>query len=118
MKAGEPKKDVKPRLRQRDRGETKTSNLTTKILPGSVERRRVKCGKSNCKCRRGEPHGFYYYHVTTDENTRTRRYIRHADVAEVMQACENHRQLQAQLRAGRQQYKALLSHARALFGSI
>lgn len=102
----------------RERGETKNSNLTTKILPGHVERRVVRCGKSNCKCRRGEPHGFYYYLVITSENLRFRRYIPLADVAWVMQACENHRQLQAELRAGRQQYKSLLSQARALLGGV
>lgn len=78
----------------------------------------VRCGKKGCKCSRGEPHGFYYYHVTTDQNTRTRRYIRRKDVPEIMRACENHRQLQAELRAGRARYAQLLRDARLLFEAL
>ena len=93
---------------------TKTSNLTTKILPGSVERRMVRCGKANCKCTRGELHGPYFYHVTTDETVRSRRYIPRAEVAVVAQACQEHRELQAQLLAGRKRYKLILAAARQI----
>ena len=113
-KVGKQKKDVKPERRQRDRSETKNSNLATKILPGWVERRRVRCGKENCKCRRGKPHGFYYYHVVTMGNIRTRNYIRRAEVSEVMKACQEHRELQERLRRGRAEYRTLLSNARGL----
>ena len=30
-------------------------------LPGSLRRRMIKCGKKNCKCRKGELHGPYCY---------------------------------------------------------
>jgi hypothetical protein len=78
----------------------------------------VKCGKKGCKCSRGELHGPYYYYVTTDQTERTRRYIRRADVPETAQACENHRQLQAELRAGRARYAQLLHDARLLFEAL
>jgi hypothetical protein len=96
--------------------ETKNQNLATKILSGWIERRFVACRKKGCKCSRGELHGPYFYHVTTDQTERTRRYIRRRDVPEVAQATQNHRELQAQLLAGRRQYKAILARARALFG--
>ena len=91
---------------------TKKSNLTTKILPGGLERRMVRCGKDGCKCSRGELHGPYFYHVTTDGTVRSRRYVRRADVPEVKSACQAHRELQANLLAGRRSYKLLLAMAR------
>ena len=30
-------------------------------LPGSLRRRMIKCGKKNCKCRKGRLHGPYCY---------------------------------------------------------
>jgi len=30
-------------------------------LPGSLRRRMLKCGKKNCRCRKGELHGPYCY---------------------------------------------------------
>ena len=30
-------------------------------LPGSLRRRMIKCGKKNCRCRKGELHGPYCY---------------------------------------------------------
>jgi Family of unknown function (DUF6788) len=101
---------------------TKKAKLTTKttaeMLSGHVERRMVRCGKPNCKCSRGELHGPYFYHVTTYSTHRHRAYIRRARVAEVIQACAAHRELQAGIRAGRAEYKRVLSRARELFRSL
>ncbi len=88
--------------------------LRAKHLPGHVERRYVRCGKKNCKCARGALHGPYFYHVTTDETVRSRRYIRRAEVVEVTQACQNHRELQAELLTGRRRYKLILAMARQI----
>jgi uncharacterized coiled-coil DUF342 family protein len=30
-------------------------------LPGSIRRRMIKCGKKNCRCRKGQLHGPYCY---------------------------------------------------------
>lgn len=35
---------------------------TNSRVTGVVIKERVKCGKPNCKCTRGELHGGYYYH--------------------------------------------------------
>ena len=43
-----------------------------------------------------------------------RKYLRRDQLAEVLAACEAHRQLQAQLRAGRVRYKELLARDREL----
>ena len=35
---------------------------TNSRVTGVVIKEKVKCGKPNCKCARGELHGGYYYH--------------------------------------------------------
>lgn len=96
---------------------TKSANPATKILSGFVERRRVRCGKSNCKCANGEHHTAFY-HVWHTGGHRFRRYIRRSDVRTVKDACKAHRQLQARLRAGRIEYKQLMARVRILLGNV
>jgi hypothetical protein len=43
-----------------------------------------------------------------------RKYVRRDQLAEVLAACEAHRELQAQLRAGRAEYKESLAQTRKL----
>jgi hypothetical protein len=78
----------------------------------------VRCGKSNCKCSKGELHGPYFYHRTWSGETHQRRYIKLADVLEMAQACENYRQLQASLRVGREEYKQMMAQMRDLLRSL
>jgi allophanate hydrolase subunit 1 len=52
--------------------------------------------------------------VTYDGGVRFRRYVRRDEIADVREACEAHRQLQVQLRAGRAEYKELLAQTRKL----
>lgn len=86
------------------------------LLPGYVELRMVKCGKAGCKCSRGELHGPYYYHQTRADNVRSKSYVRLADVRGVRRACQSYRELQAEIRRGRAQFKALMARARELWG--
>jgi hypothetical protein len=108
-------KDVMPNTSMR-REESKNSNLQHKILPGYVRAERVKCGKSNCKCARGELHGLYYYHYTWADNKRMKTYVKPEDVEATKAACENYRNLQVELRIGRIGYKALMARVRELLG--
>lgn len=96
---------------------TKTANPATKILSGFVERRRVRCGKSNCKCAKGEHHTAFY-HVWHTGGHRFRRYIRLGEINAVRDACEAHRQLQAILRAGRIEYKQMIARLRDILESV
>ncbi len=89
----------------------KTQNSAIKILPGFVATVRIRCGKSNCRCERGDRH-VAHYRVTYCDGVRSRRYVRRDQLAEVLAACEAHRELQAQLRAGRTEYKELLAQTR------
>src|ERR1044071_5019578 len=93
--------------------ENKIENPAIKILPGFVARVRVRCGRHNCRCSLGARH-IAYYHVTYARGHRIRKYVRHNEVDEMRAACEVHRALQAQLRAGRAEYKELLAEARKL----
>jgi hypothetical protein len=100
--------------------ETKKAKTVTKmgdLLAGHVQRRRVRCGKPNCKCARGEPHTAYYHAWDTD-GVRYRRYVRKADVDKVQAACDAHRALQAELRAGRVQYRRTLASIRELIKGL
>jgi hypothetical protein len=91
----------------------KNENSTIKMLPGFVATVRVRCGKPNCRCTRGDRH-VAHYHVTYDSGVRTRKYVHRDQLTEVLAACEAHRNLQAQLRAGRAEYKQLLAETRKL----
>jgi hypothetical protein len=91
----------------------KNENSTIKMLPGHVATVRIRCGKSNCRCTRGDRH-VAHYHVTYYSGVRSRKYVRRDQLPEVLAACEAHRQLQAQLRTGRAEYKELLAQTRNL----
>lgn len=55
-----------------------------------------------------------HYHVTYCRGVRARRYVRREDVQTMLAACEAHRDVQAQLRFGRAEYKELLAQTREL----
>jgi hypothetical protein len=54
------------------------------------------------------------YHVTYCDGARSRKYVRRDQVPEMLAACQEHRHLQAQLRAGRAEYKQALAQTRRL----
>jgi Family of unknown function (DUF6788) len=78
----------------------KTYNSVIKMLPGFLASVRVRCGKPNCRCARGERHAAHY-HVTYRGGVRVRQYVRRDDVAEIREACKANKTQRAQLRAGR-----------------
>ena len=93
--------------------ENKTQNSASKMLPGFVATVRVRCSKANCRCTRGDRH-VAHYHVTYCDGVRVRKYVRRGELEQMREACQAHRDLQAQLRAGRAEYKESLAHARKL----
>ena len=99
---------------------TKTVNPATKmndLLNGHIQKRRVRCGKPNCKCAGGELH-IAFYHVWHDSGQRFQRYVRRSQVENLRHKCEQNRRLQTKLRAGRAEFKQLLARARELFGRL
>jgi hypothetical protein len=91
----------------------KSQNPAIKMLRGFVATVRIRCGKAKCHCARGDRH-LAYYHVSYSSGLRCRRYVRRDEVAAVREACQAHRELQAQLRAGRAEYRRTLARAREL----
>jgi hypothetical protein len=74
--------------RQRQR-ETKNQKPTTKIEPlqGSLEARYVRCGRSNCKCAKGELHGPYYLRRWQRYGKRRSKYVKKHEISATFEAC-------------------------------
>jgi len=87
------------------------------LLNGHIQKRRVRCGKFNCKCAKGELHTAFY-HVWHEGGRRFQRYVRRSQVENIRNACNLHRELQTKLRAGRAEYKQILFRARELFSRL
>jgi len=92
---------------------TESQNSAIKMLPGFVTTLRIRCGKANCRCTRGDRH-VAHYHVTYCGGARSRKYVRRDQLPEVLAAFEAYRVLQGQLRAGRAAYKESLAQTRNL----
>jgi hypothetical protein len=83
------------------------------LLNGAVCASYARCSKPNCKCARGSLHGPYYHRYQWHNGRVIKEYIPLSQVEEVRAACARYRQLQDQLREGRQHFKALLSNLRS-----
>ena len=92
---------------------TKMDANSSRLMCGFIQQRRVRCGKANCKCAHGETHTAFY-HVWYADGERYQKYVRRADVDELLAACLNYRNLQIQIRAGRAERKQLFARVRAL----
>jgi len=55
-------------------------------MKGEVCTQYIRCGKPECRCRRGELHGPYYYHVWRDGAKVRKVYVKSVDL-EYMRAC-------------------------------
>ena len=106
-------KDVRPRENSSRKGASKkTADSLPKILRlagsgGSLQAQRVRCGKPNCRCARGELHeGYYYFFLRTPAGLH-KFYVRRADVPAVCAAIAERRQ-------SRRAWRAELDEARAV----
>ena len=88
------------------------------LLNGAVCASYVKCSKPNCKCASVSLHGTYYHRYQWHDGRVIKEYIPLSQVEEVRAACARYRQLQDQLREGRQHFKALLSNLRVALGGL
>jgi hypothetical protein len=71
---------------------TKPKDLLPKMLPGSVCAQMIRCGKSNCKCARGQLHGPYYYHFERVGGCLRKRYLKPHEVEAFKAACQARRE--------------------------
>ena len=60
------------------------------MLPknGAVCQQFVRCGKTNCRCTRGELHGPYFYLFWRENGQLKKEYIRRENVEQVRDSCE------------------------------
>ena len=93
-----------------------TSALGTKnggTLPktGAVCRQWVRCGRPNCRCARGEPHGPYHYLFWREGGRLHKRYVRVADADAARAACDERRARERRagqtVRGWRREWRAL-----------
>jgi len=95
---------------------TKSANPLPKTLPGAVCAQMVRCGKSRCKCARGELHGPYFYHFIRINGALVKRYVKAKDASALRAACavrrkEQRRQSEA-TRNSRRQLSELIRQIR------
>jgi hypothetical protein len=82
-------KDVtSAKSRARKSAEKKFADSLPKILDmasynGSLQQQWVRCGKTNCKCSRGQLHGPYFYLFVSMSDGLWKSYVRRADVPAV-----------------------------------
>ncbi len=105
-------KDVTSRKNgSREDAAKKSANSLPKILTlasvkGSLQTQRVKCGKPNCRCARGELHEGYHYFFLRTPTRLLKFYVRREDVPTV-------RTVIAERVRRRRAWRAELNEARA-----
>lgn len=70
---------------KQERAENKKSNSLPKIqpLPGALCAQKIRCGKANCKCAKGELHERYFYHFYYEGGKLRKKYVKKADVSTI-----------------------------------
>lgn len=92
---------------------TESENPLPKIERGTVCEQWKKCGKSSCKCARGELHGPYFAHFARHKSKLIKRYVRLNDAENVAAQCQLARQRRADTRRVIAQSKAVYAEIRA-----
>ena len=87
------KKDVRAMKAEREPSEIKSAETTTKIelLKGSIETQFKRCGRSNCKCAKGELHGPYFLRRWQRRGQRCSKYVKKRDVSATFQAVSEYK---------------------------
>lgn len=77
-------------------------------MPGTVHKQFVRCGKSNCKCASGEPHGPYFYHFARIGGKLKKRYLKAFEAEAARTACLSRQvEKRSELESERQTWKVL-----------
>ena len=98
--------------------EKEKANSLPKSIPGTVIAQMVRCGKSSCKCARGELHGPYFYRFWRTGRRLHKTYVRKSETAAIKAACDNYRNEQREIRQkildNKQQWRDLKALLKAL----
>ena len=89
-------------------------NEPVSLLPGYIVTERIRCGRSNCRCARGELHGPYHYRRWRSGGTHHKEYVRSQDLDRTRAACRAWSDLQAQLRENRRRVAKIMAASRWL----
>lgn len=95
------------------------------ILRGTVHAQMIRCGRSNCRCTRGQLHGPYYYRFFREGDKLTKKYVKLSEVEAVRAAClarrlqerriaETRRTARRREQSGHAQWRGLVSFLRRL----
>lgn len=84
------------------------------LLPGYIVTERVRCGKPNCRCARGELHGPYHYRRWRSGGIHHKEYVRPQYLDRTKAACRAWSDLQAQLRENRRRVAEIVAASRWL----
>src|SRR5687767_1227707 len=100
MNRTEQKKDTTSRKAPCVSPEKKVENLLPKIepLPGAICKQMIRCGRSNCKCAKGELHGPYYYRFFYSGGRQRKKYVKKGDFQTVLSAVRAYKRRQIEWR--------------------
>jgi hypothetical protein len=81
-------------------------------LPGVVLGQRVRCGRPNCRCARGDLHGPYHFRFWREGGRLRKAYVKRSELEEVRSRCAARRQERRDLRAGWDEWRRLRAAVR------
>jgi hypothetical protein len=67
------------------------------LLAGSLVRQYVICGKSGCRCQRGQKHGPLFYLYWKEQGRSRSLYVPREKAAEIRRQIQNYRRVQKEL---------------------
>ena len=70
-------------------------------LPGCVIAQYRRCGRVNCRCATGRPHGPYFFHYWREGGRARKRYVARLDAPRVAALCARRRARRVSRRAAR-----------------
>ncbi len=82
--------------------QTLKTDLLPRSLPGVVCRQMVRCGNVNCRCRKGELHGPYFYRFWWEDGRLHKKYVPLSQVQLVKELCDRRQREQREAKAARQ----------------
>ena len=89
--------------------EPNLARTSTKMLPGCIVTLRPRCGRPNCRCANGKPHGPYFARIWRERGQKQSVYVKREEVHLVRAQCETYREWRRALAAGRREYQRLIA---------
>ena len=80
----------------------KSAKWLPKIGTSTVHVQWVRCGRSSCRCARGNRHGPYHYRFWREDGRLRKRYVPASELSRVQSACASRRAQEQDQRAALQ----------------